>query len=138
MLKLYASKSNRSNVFATNICPDSPRDGFLIQNDREHVTSISERTIGSSRCLTSFQLPAGHYAFPFSIPLPGRMVETVTCRHQMYHTYRVGAIIERRFRGNCTISQPVRIYNHPDLLVDHQLLSTQVVGSLHQRASSHG
>lgn len=66
------------------------------------------------------------------------MIETVTCQRQMYHTYHVVAIIERRFRANYTISRPVRIYNHPDLLVDHQLISTPVVGSLHQRASSQG
>lgn len=66
------------------------------------------------------------------------MLETVTRQSQMYHTYRVVAIIERRFRGNSTITRPIRIYNHPDLWVDHQLISTPVVSSLRQQASSQG
>jgi hypothetical protein len=129
-------KSKSSNAFAINTRRDSPRDDFLIQNDRERITLISEQNIGSSKCLPSFQLPAGSYKFPFSIPLPGRILETVTCQRQMYHTYHVVAKIERRFRGNSTISRPIRIYNDPNLWVDHQLISTPVVGSLRQRASS--
>jgi hypothetical protein len=118
--------------------PDSPRDDFLIQSDRERITVTSEQTIGSSKCLTSFQLPAGNYEFPFSIPLSGRILETVTCQRQMYHTYHVVATIERRFRGNSTISRPIRIYDHPDLWVDHQLLSAPVVGSVRQGVSRQG
>lgn len=137
VLKLYVLKSKFS-VFAINIRPDSPRDDFLIQNDRERITVISEQNIGSSKCLPSFQLPAGNYEFPFSISLPGRMLETVTCQRQMYHTYHVVAKVDRRFRVNSTISRPIRIYNHPDLSVDHQLISSPMVGSLRQRANSQG
>ena len=105
---------------------DSPRDNFLIQSDRRNMSHISGQTIGSSKCLSSFQLPAGTYEFPFSISLPHRMLETVTTQEHAYHTYHVQAIIERRFKADSIISQPIRIYNHPDLLADHRLLSSPV------------
>ncbi|KAJ5392579.1 hypothetical protein N7509_008069 [Penicillium cosmopolitanum] len=49
-----------------------PRDDYLIRNDRQLITSTSHQSIGASETLNSFQLPAGYYEFPFSIPLAGR------------------------------------------------------------------
>lgn len=113
----------------------SPRDNFSMQNDRERITFLSEQSIGASKCLSSFQLSAGNYKFPFSLPLSARMLETVTCQRHTYHTYHVKAIVERRFRSNSTISRPIRLYNYPDPSVDDQLISPPVT-SLRQHASS--
>ncbi|KAJ5573272.1 hypothetical protein N7450_010256 [Penicillium hetheringtonii] len=105
-----------------------------MQNGREYITSISEQPIGSSKKLNSFQLTAGDYQFPFSIPLSGQMLETITGLQHSYHTYHVQAIIERRFRGNSIISRDLRIYQSPDPWADHQIsfISTTI-----ERQSDH-
>jgi len=103
-----------------------------MQNGREYITSISEQPIGSSKKLNSFQLPAGDYEFPFSIPLSGQMLETITGLQHSYHTYHVQAIIERRFRSNSIISRDLRIYQSPDPWADHQMSFISTVRSLSQ------
>ncbi|KAL3471762.1 hypothetical protein BJX99DRAFT_262979 [Aspergillus californicus] len=104
-----------------------PRDDVLIRSERQQTTCISEESIGSSRYMSSFQLPAGDYEFPFSLPVPPRILETITCRRRMSHTYHVQAIIKRRFKGNSTVSRPIRLYHYPDLSADYPSLSIPTV-----------
>ncbi|KAJ5109614.1 hypothetical protein N7532_002259 [Penicillium argentinense] len=92
-----------------------PRDDSLFEKTREILTLLSDHALGSSKTLNSFQLSAGNYEFPFSIPLPSAMTDTVTGPKHMYQMYYVQATIERRFRYNTVVSQPIRIY-HPPVL----------------------
>ncbi|KAJ5974994.1 hypothetical protein N7481_008701 [Penicillium waksmanii] len=100
-----------------------PRDDYLIRNDRQLITSISHQSIGASKTLNSFQLPAGNYEFPFNIPLAGRILETVTGQRHMYHTYHVQAIVERRFKADSVVSRPIRVYRYPHLSTEPQTTS---------------
>ncbi|KAJ5761606.1 hypothetical protein N7533_003645 [Penicillium manginii] len=101
----------------------TPRDDYLIRNDRQLITSTSHQSIGASKTLNSFQLPAGNYEFPFSLPIAGRILETVTAQRHMYHTYHVQAIIERRFKADSVFSRPIRIYRYPNLSTEPQMTS---------------
>ncbi|KAB8230844.1 uncharacterized protein BDW43DRAFT_284119 [Aspergillus alliaceus] len=98
-----------------------PRDGCMIADDRECLTFSKSQTLASSKTLDSFRLPAGTYEFVFSIPLATEMFETVTGPSNN-HTYQVDAIVEHRYWRNTVISQPVRIYNVPDLEANDILL----------------
>ncbi|KAJ5124857.1 uncharacterized protein N7515_008682 [Penicillium bovifimosum] len=60
-------------------------------------------------------MPAGDHAFLFDIPLPSKILGTITGPNHQYHTYRVDAIVERRLKPDLVVSQPIRIYQVSDL-----------------------
>ncbi|KAJ5606661.1 hypothetical protein N7510_009442, partial [Penicillium lagena] len=95
-----------------------PRDRFLISNGREHITFERSQTLATSETPGSFTLSAGNYDFPFEIHLGSAAAETVTGPDHEYHTYKVQAIIERRFSNEFIISRPLRVYKVFELEVD--------------------
>ncbi|KAF3395080.1 putative HECT-type ubiquitin ligase-interacting protein creD [Talaromyces pinophilus] len=111
----------------------TPRVSYLVHDDREIVTFVSEQAIGSSKTLNSFQLPAGNYEFPFRIPLTSKMLETIAGPCQ-YHSYEVQAIIEHRFRSDSVVAQPIRIYRTPALEVGYRMtpVPTTIQGQAQQ------
>ncbi|KAJ5598884.1 hypothetical protein N7510_000011 [Penicillium lagena] len=70
--------------------------------------------LASSKTLDSFQMAAGDYEFPFTIPLSSNILETITGPNHEYHTYRVEAVLERRFRKDLIVSRPVKLYSTPN------------------------
>ncbi|KAJ5926269.1 hypothetical protein N7516_008042 [Penicillium verrucosum] len=97
----------------------SPVEGIIGSEIRKQITVEREQPLASSRTLNAFQMPAGDHAFLFDIPLPSKVFDTVTSPNHQYHTYCVEAIIERRFKSDFVVSQPVRIYQVSDLVTSY-------------------
>lgn len=93
----------------------SPRDGFMIAEDRVQSTCEHKQVLASSKTLGSFPMPEGQYEFPFDIPLPRKFLETVTGVKHNYHSYKVEATVAFRYRRNLVVSKPIRIYHDSDL-----------------------
>ncbi|KAJ5338003.1 hypothetical protein N7452_004731 [Penicillium brevicompactum] len=87
-------------------------EGILGTDYREQVTFDHNQALASSK--TNFRMPPGDHAFLFDIPLPCKLLETVTGPKHQYHTYRVDVVIERRLKSDLVISHPVRIYQISD------------------------
>lgn len=92
---------------------DSSIDGILGTENREQLTFEKHQALASSKT-NAFRMPPGDHAFLFDIPLPCKILETVTGPKHQYHTYRVEIVIERRLKNDLVISQPVRIYQISD------------------------
>ncbi|KAJ5209985.1 hypothetical protein N7491_009796 [Penicillium cf. griseofulvum] len=88
---------------------------FGSAESRDQITFEREQPLASSKTMNVFQMPAGDHAFLFDIPLPSKVFDTVAGANNQYHTYCVEAIIERRFKSDFVVSQPVRIYQVSDL-----------------------
>lgn len=78
-------------------------------------------------------MPAGDHAFLFDIPLPSKVFDTVTSANHQYHTYCVEAIIERRFKSDFVVSQPVRIYQVSDLVTSYLRPHCPLVSTFHAK-----
>lgn len=87
----------------------------MTTKDREHSTQVQKLELVSSKTHGSFKVPAGNYEFPFEIPLPKILLETVTGPGHNYRTYRIDVIVERTYWKDTIVSQPLRIYNAPDM-----------------------
>ncbi|RAL16606.1 uncharacterized protein BO97DRAFT_420908 [Aspergillus homomorphus CBS 101889] len=95
------------------------RNNDMVTEDRELITYKEEQVLASSRTQSSFQVPAGDYEFLFDIPLPSDLYETSIGPEHNYHTYQLGAIIERRYRRDIVVSQALSIYRLPDMDPSH-------------------
>lgn len=109
----------------------SPIEGILGSDSREQITFEREQPLASSKTLNAFQMPAGDHAFLFDIPLPSKILDTVTGANHQYHTYRVEAIVERRLKSDFVVSQPVRIYQVSDLETSYLRPHCPLVSPLH-------
>lgn len=99
--------------FRSHFMVDSSIDGIIGTEHREQLTFEKQQALASSKT-NAFRMPPGDHAFLFDIPLPCKILETVTGPKHQYHTYRVEVVIERRLKNDLVISQPVRIYQISD------------------------
>ncbi|CAG8926298.1 unnamed protein product [Penicillium salamii] len=87
-------------------------EGILGTENREQLTFDQHQALASSK--TNFRMPPGDHSFLFDIPLPCKLLETVTGPKHQFHTYRVDVILERRLKSDLVVSQPIRIYHISD------------------------
>lgn len=109
----------------SHILIHSAIEGILGTDYREQVTFDQNQALASSK--TNFRMPPGDHAFLFDIPLPCKLLETVTGPKHQYHTYRVDVVIERRLKSDLVISHPVRIYQISDFNTSYMRPSSPLV-----------
>ncbi|CAG7930963.1 unnamed protein product [Penicillium olsonii] len=93
-------------------------EGILGTENREQITFDQQQALASSK--TNFRMPSGDHAFLFDIPLPCKLLDTVTGPKHQFHTYQVEVVIERRLKSDLVISQPIRIYHVSDFNSSYQ------------------